>query len=136
MPIWSQAQEKRVYGHEQDDALRKDLEMGDSSNHHGEKEYEQRVPMLATTNEKRADPFAGGRVEMDGSHAGDLGQANGNGYRPYGQAYTAYSSPVGAGGNSWRNVYLLSLPLRPIVITATPGSNALAGEVIRKMGKN
>ncbi|KAL8999219.1 MAG: hypothetical protein Q9169_001884 [Polycauliona sp. 2 TL-2023] len=96
MPSWSQAQEKKVYGHEHD-SLRKDLEMGNSTD--PEKEYEQRQPMLATTAEKKGSDHV---AEMDGSQAGDLGQATA-GYKPYGQAYTAYS-PVGGSGNSWRNV--------------------------------
>ncbi|KAL8659573.1 MAG: hypothetical protein Q9226_000354 [Calogaya cf. arnoldii] len=97
MPSWKEAQEKKVYDHEHD-GLRKDVEMGELAGR--EKEYEQRQPMLATTEKRSLDPVPG-YVEMDGSRAGDLGQAAG--YRPYGQAYTAYSS-VGGSGNSWRNV--------------------------------
>lgn len=99
MPSWNDAQEKKVYdgGY---DGLRKDVEMGALPDR--EKEYEQRQPMLATAEKKRSlDPVSGGYVEMDGSPAGDLGQAAG--YRPYGQAYTAYA-PGGGHGNSWKNV--------------------------------
>ncbi|KAI4235196.1 MAG: hypothetical protein LQ349_003312 [Xanthoria aureola] len=99
MPSWNDAQEKKVYdgGY---DGLRKDVEMGALPDR--EKEYEQRQPMLATAEKKRSlDPGSGGYVEMDGGQAGDLGQAAG--YRPYGQAYTAYA-PGGGHGNSWKNV--------------------------------
>ncbi|KAL8851020.1 MAG: hypothetical protein Q9221_004010 [Calogaya cf. arnoldii] len=97
MPSWKEAQGKKVYDQEHD-GLRKDVELGELAGR--EKEHEQRQPMLATTEKRSLDPVPG-YVEMDGSQAGDLGQAAG--YRPYGQAYTAYS-PVGGNGNSWRNV--------------------------------
>ncbi|KAL8757735.1 MAG: hypothetical protein Q9199_001988, partial [Rusavskia elegans] len=98
MPSWKEAQEKKVYDQEHD-GLRKDVEMGDLAAER-EKEYEQRQPMLATAEKRSLDPVSG-YVQMDGSQAGDLGRAAG--YRPYGQAYTAYS-PVADKGNSWRNV--------------------------------
>lgn len=99
MPSWKEAQERKVYDQEHD-GLRKDVEMGDLAAER-EKEYEQRQPMLATAEERSLDPVPG-YVKMDGSQAGDLGQAAG--YRPYGQAsYTAYS-PIWGKGNSWRNV--------------------------------